>query len=318
MTEDTILWLAAIGGAAAVTVGLVFWHGLRRLLARPARGWERGPRAPAQPRSQPPGLAVAGTRPGATFLSGPGVQALLQRLGDRSPTGLGFLSPSPGEEVLLAQAGLYHRLPPRQWRGIRLFFTVAATVGGAVAGGALIGSHAIFTAGSVGLLSGWLLPGFWLTRQKAERQERLRAALPALVDHLRLGLAGGLNVRQTISLTAAIDDSELAGLLRQVDVALSMGTALPAAVASVLELVEHGPVRLVLEGLVDAEDLGTQYADALQEQSQFVQALERQDMQRRLNALPLKLMITSLLFFMPTIFVIILVPNLLALFRSGW
>lgn len=286
-------WLLAASGAAGVAVASLLLYVARDVAERRGQPW-------------------AGD-------TGRKLPHLLERLGRTPFPGLDGAAALAKEEVLLAEAGLQHVLTAGQWRGIRL--AAGLGLGGLATFAALTlalpGATAL-QAAVAGLLLGWLVPGQWLERRRKDRQGALRAALPALVDHLALGLAGGLNIRQSIALAAQMDDGPLADLLRQIDSALAVGASLPAAVQGALTGVEQGPVRLVLEGLVDAENLGTQYREALQEQSRFVQAMDRQEMQRRLNALPLQLMVVSLVFFMPAIFVVTLVPNLLALFRSGW
>lgn len=293
MIDGAANWLLVVSTAAAAAVAFLLLYVARDVAERRGHLWA-GDGEPILPH-------------------------LLERLG-RTPfpgwDGTGALAK---EEVLLAEAGLQHALTPGQWRGIRL--AAALGLGGLAATATLAFAPSGVIAlqgGAAGLLVGWIVPGQWLERRRRDRQGALRSALPGLVDHLNLGLAGGLNIRQSIALAAQVDDGPLADLLRQIESALAVGASLPAAIQGALVGVEPGPVRLVLEGLVDAENLGTQYRDALQEQSRFVQAMERQELQQRLNALPLKLMVVSLVFFMPAIFVVTLVPNLLAFFRSSW
>lgn len=287
------VWILGASAAAAIAIASLLLYVARDVAGRRGYPWAHG--------------------------RGPNLPYILERLGGTSLPGWDDPAALAKEEVLLAQAGLEHILTPGQWRGLRL--AAALALAGLAGAGALTLAPAGTTAlqGAVaGLLVGWLVPGQWLERRRRERQAALRSALPGLVDHLNLGLAGGLNIRQSIALAAQADDGPLAQLLRQIDSALAVGASLHAAVQGALTGVEPGPVRLVLEGLVDAETLGTQYREALQEQSRFVQAMDRQEMQQRLNALPLKLMVVSLVFFMPAVFIVALVPNLLALFRSGW
>lgn len=301
--------------ACAALLLLLLFHRLRERHLQP---WQRGnaeKAAAARTDWQPAGSQFL-LRFQAVF--GQGVPALLDRLGNAYIPGMAVPLADTVERQL-ARAGLQGVLTPRRWRGLRL---LSAAVTGCFTGA--LGLLATGTLSSTGVsalagaLLGWQLTGHWLQHRIKGRQARMKSSLPMVVDFLQLGLAGGLNVRQALALTIAATEGELVGVLRQVDSALALGTPLSQAVAAALVQVEPGPVHLVLEGLVDAETLGSQYSDALQEQSRFVQALERQETDQQLNSLPLKLMVASLVFFMPSIFVITLVPNLLAMLRSGW
>jgi tight adherence protein C len=78
------------------------------------------------------------------------------------------------------------------------------------------------------------------------------------------------------------------------------------------------PARRLRATLVQAESLGTPVADALNALSQEYYILEQQMFETRLNALPLKLSIITVLFLLPPILIISIAPHILAFFNAGW
>lgn len=228
--------------------------------------------------------------------------------------------PLPDQQrAALEQSDMAGLLSQEEWVGVQLAWSLLAGGFAAVAALAITGS--LFTAVFIGLcaaLLGWRAAAGVLNRRKVSYQRGLLAALPGVAEHLLMATSGGMNVRQALVLSVRTGDTELHALLGAVVDGLGAGKSLDEAVAGVLTRVEPGPVRLVLSGLVDAERLGTRYADTLRDQTSLARDLGRQEMERRLNLVPVKLMMVTMFFMLPPILIVIVLPNLLTVLRSNW
>jgi tight adherence protein C len=64
--------------------------------------------------------------------------------------------------------------------------------------------------------------------------------------------------------------------------------------------------------------LGVPLAEALDRQAQLGRARVRQEYLTWLNSLPSRLSLCSMLFFLPAVLIVVLLPNVLSFVRSGW
>lgn len=332
MTAAALSWAAgavaalAFGfGAAAVMAGL---PGVRSPLGgrprasepggRPFPGYGIGVRRlgrPAAADRDGAGAASVGSGPVP-----PWADPLLTRAALLGRWWIDRYGPPPDEHrMLLEQSGMAEVLSRDQWTGIQLAWALVAGGFAAVTAIAALGSPAgAALIGPAAAAAGWRAAAAILRRQQAAYQQKLSAALPGVAEHLLMATAGGMNVRQALALTAATGGTELHRLLGRVVDGLGAGKGLEEAVEAVLPRVEPGPVRLVLKGLIDAERLGTKYADTLRDQTALARDLGRQELERRLNLVPVKLMMVTMFFMLPPILIVVVLPNLLTILRSNW
>ena len=165
---------------------------------------------------------------------------------------------------------------------------------------------------------GWYAPRFYLSRLAARRQQLLQRALPGLLERLALASEAGLNLRQSLRVAAERSHGPLGELMQRVLARLDLGLGLAASLKPELAGIAPGPLRLVLLAIAKGERLGASLKELSQEQAALARRLAFYELQRAVEALPLKLTLCGLCFLFPPLFVVLLVPTLLTLFRSGW
>lgn len=70
--------------------------------------------------------------------------------------------------------------------------------------------------------------------------------------------------------------------------------------------------------LLQAEVLGTPVSTVLAALSQEADDEERHEMEQRFNALPVKLSVVTVLFLLPPVLIVAIVPHLLIFLKSRW
>lgn len=270
--------------------------------------------------------------------AGLAVYLLLARRGLQRGSGVGRLAagtaavrsqgesdPTRDAPPELARLGPLAGLPPAELPAWHRRRTHAAWLGGALG---LVAGAATGAGGSAVVVSmltalggaylGLYLPLHYLGRAARRRQAALRAALPAFLERFVLAAAAGLGVRQCLRLATRQAAGELGAVTGRMMRRLDVGADLREALAPELPGLEPGPVRLVLGALVRGETLGVALIDLAEEQARFVRQLSAYEVERRVDALPLKLTLCGIVFLFPPVFVVVLVPNLLAFLRGGW
>lgn len=217
---------------------------------------------------------------------------------------------SVGRQAGLSTAELQRHLSMRPW------YAAAGAIAGALL--AMNASFPPLLLTAAGGSLGWWYPGWTLQRRAAVRQRQLEDDLPVFIDRLALGADAGLNVRQAFRMAAQRARGPLGELLRRTLDRMELGASLSDAFKPELDGVAPGPVKLVLMSLVQAEQLGTPLVDIAREQASFTRQMSFHRMQQMLDALPLKLTLCGVIFLFPPVFIVLLVPNLINFFKSGW
>lgn len=191
-------------------------------------------------------------------------------------------TPAPGEAA--GRTGTPHRWAPRRWTSPIL------ALGRAVA-----------------------------RRGKRNQQRHLVAAeVPFLLDLLVICADGGMNLHQGLAAASALVGGPLGGELSHLRRNLDLGQPLPMALEALARRLDTEEVRASVRILKIGQALGTPVAESLRHASRYVRYRLRLGTEQRLAAVPLKLTLCTLAFFMPPIFVLLLLPNVLNFAGSRW
>jgi len=127
----------------------------------------------------------------------------------------------------------------------------------------------------------------------------------------------GIDVRSAFEICSLKTHGHLKQISDRTVLKLQSGASLAVALES-MEKEGVEPATRLRATLVQAESLGTPVADALNSLSQEYYILQQQRFESRLNALPLKLSVVTVLFLLPPILVISIAPHILAFFDASW
>lgn len=212
----------------------------------------------------------------------------------------------------LVHAGLYNRQAMHIFLGVKLTLLGLATVVGIgltttkvlPMGQALPISMGLFFAGMIG-------PSFWLDSRKKARQTNLRRGLPDALDVLIICQEGGLSLQAGIKRVSdelrsahPILGAELKIVDREIQLGKSPGEAL-----------QHFAQRTDLEEALSlasvvgqSERFGASLVKSLRTHSDTLRVKRKQKAEEKAQKASTKILIPTLLFIFPAVFVILLAP----------
>ena len=161
--------------------------------------------------------------------------------------------------------------------------------------------------------------GMWLAgrRRRKRRLDEMRSEWPALLEGMAVAALSGLDLNAAFLAAGR----RTAGVLREeVDracVRLAGGVQLSKALEVLSKDGVPGADRL-RSLLLRCEVLGTPVAEVLQTLALEAATVERQEIEGRFNALPLRLSVITVVFLLPPVLVTSIAPHVLMFLNSRW
>jgi len=169
-----------------------------------------------------------------------------------------------------------------------------------------------FFAYVISLGLGFLLPDFWLGRQIAKRQARVKNGLADVLDFLSICIEAGLGMDQATARTAEelrIAQPDLSDELDLVVLEQRAGRARSDSWKQFAERTDVDSVRRLVSVLVQSEQLGTSIAKTLRVHSDTLRTQRRQQVEEQAAKTSVKLVFPLVLFIFPSIFLVTLGPE---------
>jgi tight adherence protein C len=256
------------------------------------------------------GSDVSGLSPSRPAPANAFTQTTLPKLGTA-------LMPSDeGERTVLRSklihAGFYGRQAPAIFLGTKLLLIIGPALVGLFIGalGLVPTDYAVLAGACFGIM-GMIGPSFWLDGRKTKRQTNFRRALPDALDLLVICLEGGLSApaalrRVATELRASYPflAAELNIVLREIQLGSSAGEALQK-MGSRTDLEE---IRSLASVMTQAERFGASLVRSLRVAADTLRVKRQQYAEERAQKAAIKVLIPTLLFIFPAIFVVILGP----------
>lgn len=211
----------------------------------------------------------------------------------------------------MAPAGLTRTSTPG-----RLMWAVTA-VAVAICALASTGHPSILPAMLAGL-GGWFAPAWLAIRRRRARQKELMRDFPAVLDLLAVATASGLALSQALELVCARHVGPFARELRGALDETAAGVRLPVALKRMAEKTGLKAVRGFATAVEQATTFGSPVAQVLRLQAGAARIARRREIEVLIAGLPLKLSLCTVFFFLPAIFVFVILPNLLAFTNGQW
>ncbi|WZP00656.1 type II secretion system F family protein [Isosphaeraceae bacterium EP7] len=212
----------------------------------------------------------------------------------------------------MVHAGLYQRQAMHAFLGVKLVLLVLATV----VGGGLTLANVIPTTRALPLsillfLVGMFGPGAWLNRRKAQRQQALRRALPDAIDVLIICLEGGLSFQASLKKIADELRSAhpvLGSELRIVDREIQLGRGPGEALTNFARRSDMEEILSLASVIGQSERFGASLVKSMRNHSESLRHKRKQAAEERAQKAATLIMIPTLLFIFPAVFVILLAP----------
>ena len=223
----------------------------------------------------------------------------------------------------LKMAGLRGQAPLVAYMVFRLFMPISVTIG------ALI--YMFFLANyeyppivkigiSLGIgYIGYFLPNVFVQNQISKRQQSVKGAFPDALDMLLICVQSGMSVEaafQKVGAEIGPQSLELAEELSLTTAELSYLPERRQAYENLARRTGLPGVKGVSTALIQAERYGTPVGSALRVMAKENRDARMMDAEKKAAALPPKLTVPMIIFFLPVLFVVIIGPALIQVF--GW
>ena len=259
----------------------------------------------ARPQEDDPPLAT-GKRPGDQ-----GARPLLRRLAAVAGRGT-----APATRRLLDRAGQPLGLGVAEFTGLRVLSLIVCLAFAPLAVRLLGTSVPVKAAVAVlDLVIGLALPEAWLQGQIGERQAGIRKALPDTLDLLVVSVEAGVGFDGAVAQVAEKQRGPLADELRRVQQEMRLGRTRAEALRDMATRVEVAELSRFVAAITQADRLGTGVAGVLRAQSDAARTLRMQRIREAAAKLPTKMLFPLVLFIFPGLFVVLLGPGLINLFK---
>ncbi len=169
-----------------------------------------------------------------------------------------------------------------------------------------------------GAVAGWFVPGWADGRRRRARLNRLMADLPAVLDLLAIATASGLPLHRAMELVSSRHAGPFSEELRRALDETAGGVRLGRALKNLAERTGLKAARGLAIAVEQATILGAPVAQVLRLQAAAVRTQRRRQAEMVIAGLPLKLSLCTVFFFLPAIFVFVVLPNLLAFIHGRW
>jgi len=168
------------------------------------------------------------------------------------------------------------------------------------------------------LLLGIKAPELYLLNVSKKRQTEVRAAWPDALDLTLICVESGMSVEHSFRRVSAEIVSQSVVLAEELAVLTAELSYLPdrrLAFENLANRIGLDQIKAVTTALIQAERYGTPVGQALRVLSQESRDARMNEAEKKAAALPPKLTVPMILFFLPVLFVVILTPALIQVFR---
>jgi tight adherence protein C len=183
----------------------------------------------------------------------------------------------------------------------------------------IVSFHLTITIFVLTALLGYYLPDIWLRQKTDKRKERLVKALPDALDLLVICVEAGMGLDEGINRVAneiKLTSKDLSDEFKFLNLELRAGKARQAALKNLAMRTDIEEVKNLVTLLIQADQFGTSLAATLRVYSESFRTQRMQRAEELAAKIPVKLVFPLILFIFPSLFVAILGPAVIRIFRN--
>lgn len=165
-----------------------------------------------------------------------------------------------------------------------------------------------------GFFCGFYVPNLYIGNAVGKRQQKIRAAWPDALDLLLICVESGMSIEaalQKVGEEVGAGSAELAEELGLTTAELSYLQERKQAYINLAERTGLDAVKGVTTALIQSEKYGTPLGQSLRVMAQESREMRMQDAEKKAAALPPKLTVPMIGFFLPVLFAVILGPAIM-------
>ncbi len=193
--------------------------------------------------------------------------------------------------------------------GLGLILLILFSVSGRPASWLIIG-------GVGGAALGFMLPQMWLGSKITRRQQAILKALPDALDLMSICVSAGLGFDQAMGKVYEKWDNDLALAFGRVIQEIQVGKTRREALRSMAENMDVPDVTTFVGAIIQADQLGVSISRVLTIQADQMRIKRRQRAQEKAQQAPVKMMIPMVIFIFPSIWIVLLGPAGVQLFKA--
>ena len=166
---------------------------------------------------------------------------------------------------------------------------------------------------------GWIGPTFYVRRRLRARQKEVQLALADMLDMLVVCVEAGLGLNQALVRVAdEIDHVSpvMSEHLAMVNLEMRAGTPRDEALKNLADRTGLPDIRSLVSMMIQTDRFGTSVADALRVHSETMRTKRRQRAEEAAAKTTIKLVFPLVLFVFPAMFVVVIGPSAIAIFRT--
>jgi tight adherence protein C len=167
-----------------------------------------------------------------------------------------------------------------------------------------------------GLVLGYLVPSIWLDRKVKARQKDILLSLPNALDLLTISVEAGLGFDAALARVCEKYDNALSLEFAQVLNEVRLGRPRLEALEEVGKRNKVDELNSFVQAVVQSEQLGVGIANVLRIQSEEMRRRRRQRAEEQGQKAPLKMLFPMVGCIFPTLFIVLLGPALIAVFKQ--
>lgn len=230
---------------------------------------------------------------------------------------------NPKTRALIYQAGYRGSAEPIKFAALRVVFALSLSVLTAIYLPLVLALDmpliALLLAIAFAAAVGWETPTIYLKNRLAKRQLDVRRNWPDAMDLMLICVESGMSIEAAFRKVA----EELAAQSPVLSEELSLTTSelnylqdRQQAYRRFAARVEVEEVKSIVTSLIQSEKYGTPVGQALRVLSREARALRMQAAEKKAAALPPKLTVPMIVFFLPILFAVIMTPAIIQIMRT--
>jgi len=170
--------------------------------------------------------------------------------------------------------------------------------------------------GVAGLVVGYIVPEFWLSRRRRARQHAIVLQLPDALDLLTISVRAGLGFDAALGKVVEKMQGPLVDEFRRALAEVRVGKARRDALRDVIPRTEVPALTNFIGAIIQAEQLGVAISKVLQVQSEQLRIERRQRAEEMAAKAPIKMLFPLVGCIFPSLFIVILGPAIILIIKN--
>ena len=165
----------------------------------------------------------------------------------------------------------------------------------------------------------WLgsyLPKLWLSHMATNRQRAIQRSLPDALDLIVVSMEAGLSLDSAFSKVVDRTEGPLARELQRTLREMQLGKSRRDALRDLAGRCDVKDVTTLVNGIVQADQMGVSMAELLRTQADESRVIRRQRAEEKAHQASVKMVIPLILFILPSLLIVAVGPAALTIYRT--